>query len=573
MPHLDALTMKAHPMNLATHIAPSVRPLRDPHAQETPSCLGPASGNPDTAWQRAAMVTPVAASLEQAARELAAICEDDAAPACAALYLAGTGFAAGMPLPELAQRLAKFRRRFAGTDERAELAARAGLFEMLLFGKEATAADSALAEERFGHWLIVLQKAWYAGAHAQAMHAIDRAGALAGPQLPPAERMSFHLFAALALSRGTDARADRRPDIHCAELRRMARLHPDSAASFSLLADAAHAGRNGDVLAALRGYEAAAEAATGQARHWMAALAWEEAAHLAEACGLQSVTGHYRQSALASYGHWGAHGRVACLRARWGLAAPGRAAEASGLPIDAHALQAAGLGELGLSIAHEVNQPLAAISLHAAAARKWLRKTEPDIERALSSIALISDAGRHAGDIVRSMQRLAAHRNNDMGQVKVDQTARDVLQLLQRRMRKEGIEVEAALGLGESTIHANGTQLQQVITNLLVNAVEALTGAGAPAGPKKIGIATCPHDGHEVEIRISDNGPGVAQQHRDRVFGSLFSTKPGSTGMGLAICLAIVRAHGGRIAYEPALPRGACFRFTLPVHPGRLDLG
>jgi signal transduction histidine kinase len=226
-----------------------------------------------------------------------------------------------------------------------------------------------------------------------------------------------------------------------------------------------------------------------------------------------------------------------------------------------------------LSIAHEVNQPLAAISLHAAAARKWLRKAEPDIERALSSIALISDAGRHAGEIVRSMQRLAAHRNNDMGQVKVDQTARDVLQLLQRRMRKEGIDVKAVLGLGETTIHANATQLQQVMTNLLVNAIEALTGSSAPAGPKQISIATRPLGGHEVEIRISDNGPGVALHHRERVFGSLFSTKPGSTGLGLAICLAIVRAHGGRIAYEPGQPRGACFHFLIPVHPSRLDLG
>ena len=522
------------------------------------------------------MVTPVTASLEQAACELASICEDDAAPACAALCLASTGFAAGMPLPELAGRLAQARRRPAGAQDRAELAGRAALLDILLVGDEAvasTAPDGAMLEHRFGHWLTVLQTAWYAGAQTQAMNAIARARALAAAPQPPAERMSFHLFAALATSRNMDAGADCKPDIHCAELRRMAWLHPANAASFSLLADAALARYNGDVLAALRGYEAAADAATGQGRHWMAALAWEEAAHLAHACGLASVTSHFRQAALTSHGHWGAHGRRACLRSRWGLVESGHAGESPSLPTEAHAVQAAGLGELGLSIAHEVNQPLAAISLHAAAARKWLRKAEPDIERALSSIALISDAGRHAGEIVRSMQRLAAHRNNDMGQVKVDQTARDVLQLLQRRMRKEGIDVKVALGLGETTIHANATQLQQVMTNLLVNAIEALTGSSAPAGPKQISIATRPHGGHEVEVRISDNGPGVPLHHRERVFGSLFSTKPGSTGLGLAICLAIVRAHGGRIAYEPGQPRGACFRFIVPVHPGRLDLG
>jgi len=562
-------------MNQVPHTALSVRPLRDPYPHAASSCASAVDRKPDAAWQLAAMVTPVTASLEQAACELATICEDDAAPASAALCLASTGFAAGMHLPELARRLAQARCRPAGAEDRAELTGRAALLDILLAGDEAMASsapDGAVLEHRFGHWLTVLQTAWYAGAQAQAMHAIDQARAFAGALQSPAERMSFHLFAALAMSRSMDARPDCKPDIHCAELRRMARLHPANAASFSLLADAAHAGQNGDALAALRGYEAAADAATGQRRHWLAALAWEEAAHLAEACGLGSVIGHFRQAALTSYGHWGAHGRRACLRARWGLVESGHVGKAPSVPAEAHALQAAGLGELGLSIAHEVNQPLAAISLHAAAARKWLRKAEPDIERALSSIALISEAGRHAGEIVRSMQRLAAHRNNDMGQVKVDQTARDVLQRLQRRLRKEGIEVKAALGLGETTIHANATQLQQIMTNLLVNAIEALTGSSAPAGPKRISIATRPLGGHEVEVRISDNGPGVPLHHRERVFGSLFSTKPGSTGLGLAICLAIVRAHGGRIAYEPEQPRGACFRFIVPVHPGRLDL-
>lgn len=568
-------------MNQVPHTALSVRPLRDPYPHAASSCASAVDRKPNAAWQLAAMVTPVTASLEQAACELASICEDDTAPASAALCLASTGFAAGMHLPELARRLAQARCRPAGAEDRAELAGRAGLLDMLLVGDEAVASsapDGAMPEHRFGHWLTVLQTAWYAGAQAQAMNAIDRARALAGAGAgacalqSPAERMSFHLFAALAMSRSMDAHPDCKPDIHCAELRRMARLHPANAASFSLLADAAHAGHNGDALAALRSYEAAADAATGQGRHWLAALAWEEAAHLAQACGLGSVTGHFRQAALTSYEHWGAHGRVACLRARWGLVESGHAGEGPSVPAEAHALQAAGLSELGLSIAHEVNQPLAAMSLHAAAARKWLRKAEPDIERALSSIALISDAGRHAGEIVRSMQRLAAHRNNDMGQVKVDQTARDVLQRLQRRLRKEGIEVKAALGLGETAIHANATQLQQVMTNLLVNAIEALSGSSAPIGHKRISIATRSLGGHEVEVRISDNGPGVPLHHRERVFGSLFSTKPGSTGLGLAICLAIVRAHGGRIACEPEQPRGACFRFIVPVHPTRIDL-
>ncbi|MBD8631685.1 hypothetical protein IFT74_09925 [Oxalobacteraceae sp. CFBP 8755] len=138
------------------------------------------------------MVTPVTASLEQAACELASICEDDAAPACAALCLASTGLVAGMPLPELARRLAQARRRPAGAQDRAELAGRAALLDILLVGDEAVASsapDGAMLEHRFGHWLTVLQTAWYADAQTQAMNAIARARAIAVAPQPPAERM------------------------------------------------------------------------------------------------------------------------------------------------------------------------------------------------------------------------------------------------------------------------------------------------------------------------------------------------------------------------------------------------
>jgi C4-dicarboxylate-specific signal transduction histidine kinase len=234
------------------------------------------------------------------------------------------------------------------------------------------------------------------------------------------------------------------------------------------------------------------------------------------------------------------------------------------------ALQAGRVGELGLSIAHEVNQPLAAISLHAAAARKWLHRSEPDIERALSSLSLISAAGQHAGDIVRSVQCLASRKAHEMGSVPMDQTIIDTLRLLRRSLRRHGIEVELALGLGDCAIHASRVQLQQVLTNLLVNATEALAGSGADSPARRIRIQSRRCGEHEIEVAVSDNGPGIPPEHAGRVFGSLFSTKPNSTGMGLSISLAIVRAHRGHIDYEPCRPHGACFRFRLPVqcsHP------
>jgi len=384
----------------------------------------------------------------------------------------------------------------------------------------------------------------------------------------------------------------------------------DHAGTLAAAVRARHAGRHLDALA---GFESAGTGAGRDGRHWSAALAWEQAALLADQNGLGAATRHYRHLALASYGHADAGGRVAALRRAWG---EDSAAIADGTAADAtvadgtvasstvatstateqaereRILRAGSIGEIGLSIAHEVNQPLAAISLHAAAARKWLRRPQPDIERALASLLLISAAGRHAGDIVRSVQRLAARQDTEVGNVPVDQTIADTLQLLQRPLRKHGIEIDLDLGLGECIIQANRVQLQQVVTNLLVNAIEALSGsrahtaghdapgdpaagdpaAGDPAAEaRRIHVQSRRVGSGEVEISVADNGPGIAQQHRDRVFGSLFSTKPNSTGMGLSISLAIVRAHGGHIGYEPGEPHGACFRFRLPVH-ARQDL-
>ncbi len=511
----------------------------------------------------AALVTPIAAGFGQAACELVALAEVGTAPRTVARQLAGTGLVAGMPLPELARRLDLAARAPALDDMPApELAARARLAASLLHGGGLQAAMPAgPAARRFGYWLVMLQSAWYADSLPQALQAAARLDKLAGPAVPLADRLCHHLFAALALARTQGAATARQLEVHCAALRRLARHCPD-AAKMAALAQALRAQREGEPLAALRGAELVAETAGRAERHWLAAMAWEAAAAQAGAAGLASAVRHYRRAALASYGYWGALGRIDTLRRRWQDPELG--------PGDGRAdaaLRGCGVGELGLSIAHEVNQPLAAIALHAAAARKWLRRPAPDIERALSSLALIGDAGRHAGDIVRSMQHLVTRAGSELGAMAVDSTIGEVLLLLQHRLHADGIQLELALGLGEACIHANRTQVQQVLTNLLVNAIEALAGDATSVGTKRIRIASRRSEG-QVEITVTDNGPGIAPHHRERVFGSLFSTKPDGTGMGLAISLAIVRAHGGRLGVEPAEPRGACFRLRLPLDAG-----
>ena len=222
---------------------------------------------------------------------------------------------------------------------------------------------------------------------------------------------------------------------------------------------------------------------------------------------------------------------------------------------------------LGMVIAHEVNQPLAAIALHTAAARKWLCRAEPDIERALESLALIGAAGRQAGGIVRGMQRQAARQPLETAQVPVDAAVQDALQALCWPMRKNGIAVDAFFGLGDCSIAANRVQVQQVVNNLLVNAIEALV-AGGRSQPLRIRVETRRHGG-EVEIAVADNGPGIAPARHAQVVASLAGSadnRPGKTsGLGLAISAAIVRAHGGQLWFEPVAPHGVCFRLRMPM--------
>jgi len=227
---------------------------------------------------------------------------------------------------------------------------------------------------------------------------------------------------------------------------------------------------------------------------------------------------------------------------------------------------------LGHAIAHEVNQPLAAIALHAAAARKWLCRAEPDIDRALESLALIAGAGRQAGDIVRGLQRQSAGEQVETASVAVDAALRDTLATLCWPLRRHGIAIDTVYGLGQLSIDANRVQLQQVVTNLLVNAIEALA-AWRQAPQPRIRIETLRRGG-EIEIAVSDNGPGIAPARQPQVVASLAGStdnrrdkQPKSGGgLGLGISASIVRAHGGQLWFEPCAPHGVCFRLRLPLH-------
>lgn len=520
----------------------------------------------------AALVAPFAGEGRQALDQLAALCADAGTLCRAQLLLAADGFMAGATLLDLSRQLARAaalpKRGAHARAVAAALAPRARLFDQLMHGGAAADTGSGSgdvgadvhAEHSFGVWLSRLQAAVYDIDHAAARHAAGRAEALAGPLMPVGDRLSCHLFGALAWSHTDGAAAAARIGQHCAALRRLARrldaavLHAAVFHADIVLAcaQAARAWQYGDRLGALGGFDCVATAAGRRGLPMLAVLAWQQAAHAAQFSGLAEAARHYRYQALRCWEQWGAAGRAASMR--------GDCAEAIG-----NIGNIGDLGNLGLSIAHEVNQPLAAISLHAAAACKWLRRSEPDIEQALSSLMQIGAAGQHAGEIVRSVQRLSSHQQVEMDNVPVDQTIFDTLRLLDWPLRKNGVELELALALGDCSIRASRVQLQQVLTNLVVNATEALARCDTDGPPRRIRVESRRYGEREIEIAIADNGPGICPELAGRVFGSKFSTKRDGSGMGLSISLAIVRAHGGHIFHEACAPHGACFRLRLPL--------
>ncbi|MBR0760873.1 PAS domain S-box protein [Bradyrhizobium japonicum] len=238
----------------------------------------------------------------------------------------------------------------------------------------------------------------------------------------------------------------------------------------------------------------------------------------------------------------------------------------------AHAARVSMLGELTASIAHEVNQPLAAIATNAAAGLRWLNRPIPDMTEVRSTIENMATDTRRAADIVARVHGMASRKAPERAVLSLDDVIREALLFLRHEMESRGVTIlhrpdtEAALVLGDRT------QLQQVIVNLAINAVQAMMQAGRDHG--RIVITTAVQDATTLCCSVEDNGPGISAEHAGRLFESFFTTKESGMGMGLPICRSIVEAHGGRIDAEglsaeglgaEGLGAGARFWFTLPI--------
>ncbi|MEE3627155.1 ATP-binding protein [Nitrospirillum sp. BR 11752] len=228
----------------------------------------------------------------------------------------------------------------------------------------------------------------------------------------------------------------------------------------------------------------------------------------------------------------------------------------------AHVARVTTLGEMAASIAHEVNQPLAAIITNANACTRWLRATPPNLEKIGESIASMVDDAERASDIIRRIRALATHGELKKAPVGINDVIRDVVALMQSRLREDQVIVRTHLAEDLPLIVGDQVQLQQVVLNLLTNAVDAIN--AAPGAKREIRIESAKVDKDDVMVSVEDEGVGISPSVMSTLFDAFKSTKQGGMGIGLSICRSIIESHGGAIWATPNRTAGATFHFTVP---------
>ena len=228
-----------------------------------------------------------------------------------------------------------------------------------------------------------------------------------------------------------------------------------------------------------------------------------------------------------------------------------------------HLARIAVLGELGASLAHEINQPLAAILSNAEAAERYLRREPVDLDELRAILADIVADDRRAGEVIRRLRAML--RKEELPHVALDleEVLRGVLQILRSDFINRGVTLETDLPRGLPPIEGDPVQLQQVLLNLLINACDAMARRPLPR-PLRVSARVGDADG-AVELEIADRGIGIAEQDLERIFEPFVTTKEQGTGLGLAVCKRIVTDHGGTIRARNRPEGGAVVSVTLPA--------
>jgi PAS domain S-box-containing protein len=229
----------------------------------------------------------------------------------------------------------------------------------------------------------------------------------------------------------------------------------------------------------------------------------------------------------------------------------------------AHVTRLTTLGQLAASIAHEVNQPLAAIVADANASLNWLAAAEPELERVRETLTAIATDGHRAADVIQRIRQLATKTEPRKARLDVNDVVRDVVALVRTEVARYEITLALDSASALPSVIGDRVQLQQVVLNLVMNAIEAM--APVTDRPRKLAIRTERHADDGVRVAVHDTGVGVRAGDLDRLFSAFFTTKPSGMGMGLSISRSIIEAHGGRLWAAPDEPHGAIFQFSLPA--------
>jgi PAS domain S-box-containing protein len=232
----------------------------------------------------------------------------------------------------------------------------------------------------------------------------------------------------------------------------------------------------------------------------------------------------------------------------------------------AHIARVNTLGEMAGRLAHELNQPLTAISNYAQGCANRLQTKEIDGAELVRVLDLIRDAALRAGSIVDRLRNFVRRKGSQQAELDLRSLIQSQLDLMEPEIRHSRVRVELDVADNLPRVLADESQIEQVIANLIRNSLEAM--ADTPADERCLMIRASVSSSNQIEVAVSDQGGGLSPEARLRSFEPFFSTRPLGLGMGLAVSRSIVQGHGGRLWLDETTGRGACFRFTLPIRNG-----
>jgi C4-dicarboxylate-specific signal transduction histidine kinase len=221
------------------------------------------------------------------------------------------------------------------------------------------------------------------------------------------------------------------------------------------------------------------------------------------------------------------------------------------------------VGEMATSIAHQINQPLAAMAVHSNACLNWLDAEPPNLDEARKNIIRIAEDADRANEVIVQVRNLTKGSPPEKAWLRINEIILSTVGFLDREIQRYHISLQTGLSDNVPAVQGDRVQLQQVVLNLLLNAIEAVHQTSF--GPRQLVIRSVQRDPKSVLITVQDTGAGFALEDSERLFDAFYTTKQDGMGMGLAISRSIVESHGGRIWATSNTPTGAAFHFTLPA--------